>query len=160
MRLDELWLFGKHFFWSDSPKRPQRGYFKDFWLIFIILGFKGLKIGQKRKILSQISCIWTKYNVIIKKNSSDPQTPHGGRKRGNLRKNFDVFFCINHTHTTSLELLWLKITLKVSSSCLDRPKCNFFQMVGLWKALFIKKVPFCASKMWLLSLSSPVGTLI
>ena len=68
----------KKIFLVGPPKKPPGGYFKDFWLIFIILGFKGLKIGQKRKILSQISCIWTEYNVIIKKNSSEPpDTPWG-----------------------------------------------------------------------------------
>ena len=42
----------KKFSWSDPPKRPRGGgYFKDFWLIFIILGFKGLKIGPKKENL-------------------------------------------------------------------------------------------------------------
>ena len=79
--------FRKKIFGSDPPKRPRGGYFKDFRLIFIILGFKGLKIGQKRKVLSQISCTWMKYNIIIqKKNRLSPQTPPGGRKLGNLRE--------------------------------------------------------------------------
>ena len=65
--------FWKKKFFVGPPKTPQGGYFKDFRLIFIILGFKGLKMGQQRKVLSQISCIWVKYNLIFKKkNSSDP----------------------------------------------------------------------------------------
>ena len=70
--------FWKNIFWIGPPKTPPRGYFKDFRLIFIILGFKGLKIGQKRKVLSQISCTWMKYNIIIQnKFIGPPDAPWG-----------------------------------------------------------------------------------
>ena len=39
----------KIFFWSDPPPPPPGGYFKEFWLIFDILGFKWYKMGQKIK---------------------------------------------------------------------------------------------------------------
>ena len=49
--------FLKKFFLIRPPLTPQGGYFKEFWEFFVILGFKGLKMGQKRKVLSQITCI-------------------------------------------------------------------------------------------------------
>ena len=49
--------FLKKKFFDRTPLTPQGGYFKEFWEFIVILGFKGLKMGQKRKVLSQISCI-------------------------------------------------------------------------------------------------------
>ena len=101
--------FLKKKFWSDPPGPAQGGYFKEFWEFFVILGFKGLKMGQKRKVLSQITCIWVKYNIIIqKKIYQTPHTPPGGRKRANLREILTIFtfFCLNHTNTTSY-VVWL-----------------------------------------------------
>ena len=49
--------FLKKIFLIGPPLTPQGGYFKEFWEFIVILGFKGLKMGQKRKVLSQISCI-------------------------------------------------------------------------------------------------------
>ena len=50
--------FLKKKFFGRTPLPPKNGvFFKEFWLFFIILGFKGLKMGQKRKVLSQISRI-------------------------------------------------------------------------------------------------------
>ena len=90
-------------FFCRTPRKPPGGYFKDFRLIFTILGFKELKMGQKRKFLSQISCILMKYNIIIhKKIRLTPQTPHEGRQWGNLCGNLTFFtvFCLNHSNTT------------------------------------------------------------
>ena len=95
--------FWKKNFFVGPPENPQGGYFKDFCLIFTILGFKELKMGQKRKFLSQISCILMKYDIIIqKKFRRTPQTPPEGRQRGNLRENLTFFtvFCLNHSNTT------------------------------------------------------------
>ena len=40
-------LLKKNF--GQTPYTPSRGYFKEFWLIFDILGFKWYKMGQKIK---------------------------------------------------------------------------------------------------------------
>ena len=40
--------FLKKKFFSQTPT-PPGGYFKEFWLIFDILGFKWYKMGQKIK---------------------------------------------------------------------------------------------------------------
>ena len=37
----------KKFFWSDPPGPAQGGYFKEFWQIFAILGFKWYQMGPK-----------------------------------------------------------------------------------------------------------------
>ena len=47
--------FWKKKIFCRTPRKPPGGYFKDFRLILTILGFKELKMGQKRKFLSQIS---------------------------------------------------------------------------------------------------------
>ena len=39
----------KKFFGQTPPRTPPGGYFKEFWLIFDILGFKWYKMGQKIK---------------------------------------------------------------------------------------------------------------
>ena len=43
-------FLGKKFF-CRTPRKPLGGYFKDFRLIFTILSFKDLKMGQKKEIL-------------------------------------------------------------------------------------------------------------
>ena len=83
----------KKFF--PTPQKPPGGYFKDFRLIFTILGFKELKMGQKRKFLSQISYIWMKYDIKIqKKISSDPPDAPWGSSTGEFTWKFDVFYCL------------------------------------------------------------------
>ena len=44
--------------------------------------------------------------IIQKKFHRTPQTPPGGRKRGNLREILTFFmdFCLNHTYTISYEV--------------------------------------------------------
>ena len=77
--------FLKKNFFGRTPKNPLEGYFKDFWLIFIILGFERTKTGQIRKVLSQISYIWMRCNIILlKKFNQTPQTPPGGPGGRNL----------------------------------------------------------------------------
>ena len=39
----------KNFLVRPPPRIPPGGYFKEFWLIFDILGFKWYKMGQKIK---------------------------------------------------------------------------------------------------------------
>ena len=53
--LDTLWLFEKKCFGGTSTDPSKGGIFKEVWLFFIISGFKGLKMVQKRKVLSQIT---------------------------------------------------------------------------------------------------------
>ena len=73
---------------------PGGGDFKEIWLFFVVLGFKGLKMDKNRKVLSQISCIWMNYN-IIKKFIRRPKCPLGpGVVMGAIYSKFwRFFFC-------------------------------------------------------------------
>ena len=71
---------------------PGGGDFKEIWLFFVVLGFKGLKMDKNRKVLSQISCIWMNYN-IIKKFIRRPKCPLGpGVVMGAIYSKFWRFF--------------------------------------------------------------------
>ena len=85
--------FSKFFFGSDPPP-PPGGYFKDFQLFFVILGFKWHKIGHKMKSLSQKSYPVASWNIIIKKNPRPPQwapRSHSWLNLSNLFAFFEFF---------------------------------------------------------------------
>ena len=153
------WNFIKFFFGSDPPP-PPGGYFKDFQLFFVILGFKWHKIGHKMKSLSQKSYPVASWNIIIKKNPRPPQwapRSHSWLNLSNLFAFFEIFFAKITKNTAflwnNILTLWLKIYFTVSDWWSNRSHAIFFHKTCFGRAYFIKKVPFPVSKMKLASLS-------
>ena len=87
MRYDFL---KKKFFLVGPPLTPQGGYFKQFRLIFVILGFKWHKMDKKKEI------IVTKKLHLNQLKHNSPQKfwsdPPGSYKLAIFSQNFNVFY--------------------------------------------------------------------
>ena len=149
MHLDELRLFDKKIFLVGPPETPRRGYFKDFRLFFIILGFKRIKMDQKREVLSQISCIRMRYNIIVQKKIHRTPLTLLGVVIGGIFMKFWCFLLFFAKITLILPVmsfdpqkLWLKITLRVSTWCLNRSKNNYFEWGAFGGQFSPKKCSF------------------
>ena len=122
--------------WSVPNGPAQGGNFKEFRLIFVVLGFKWHQMGQNMKMLSQKSYIFTSWNIILQKS---PKTPKSMAYP-------PMILARNNAKSVNLMIWLVKMQL-------------FFKWTTFGGSILSKTV-FLASKMWPASLLRPVGCLI